>query len=571
MAVLATRPCGVPALIVPDVPAALAALAAAVVRAAAGPDHRGDHRVRGQDHHQGPGRPAGRAARPDRGAAGSYNNEIGHPLTVLGVTGETRYLISEMSARGPGHIAALCRIAPPRLGAVLCVGHAHAGEFGGIEQVAPAKGELPAALPADGVAVLNADDPRVVAMAARTAARVVTFGTGRGAGRGRTCGPTASPSTSPAGPVHAGHRAGAAPVRLRLHGAHHVSNALAAAALAAELGMAPDAIAAGLSAAVARSRWRMEVTERDDGVTVVNDAYNANPESIRAALAALADMTAGGRRGFAVLGQMTELGEEAQGLHEEAARLAAQAGVAALIVVGEAAGADPGRGQVGAVLAGRAPARGRRAGRRRALRAAAVGRRRRAGQGLALGRPAGGRAGAHRRAAVRRARPVKTILVSAGVSLLLALFGTPAAIKLLRRRGYGQLIREEGPAAHQTKRGTPTMGGAVIVVATLIGYLVGHVVTNDPISVSGLLVLFLMTGLGLVGFIDDFIKIYKQTSLGLRSGAKLAGQAVVGALFAIEVLHHPDGIALTPADAHFSFLRDFGPPSACCRSCCGSS
>jgi phospho-N-acetylmuramoyl-pentapeptide-transferase len=154
---------------------------------------------------------------------------------------------------------------------------------------------------------------------------------------------------------------------------------------------------------------------------------------------------------------------------------------------------------------------------------------------------------------------VKTILVAAGVSLLLALFGTPAAIKLLRRRGYGQLIREEGPEAHKTKRGTPTMGGAVIVVATLIGYLVGHVVTNDPISASGLLVLFLMTGLGLVGFIDDFIKIYKQTSLGLRSGAKLAGQAVVGALFAIEVLRHPDGIALSPADAHLSFLRDFGP------------
>jgi phospho-N-acetylmuramoyl-pentapeptide-transferase len=154
---------------------------------------------------------------------------------------------------------------------------------------------------------------------------------------------------------------------------------------------------------------------------------------------------------------------------------------------------------------------------------------------------------------------VKTILLAAGVSLVLALFGTPAAIKLLRRRGYGQLIREEGPAAHKTKRGTPTMGGAVIVVATLIGYAVGHVATGDPVSASGVLVLFLMTGLGLVGFIDDFIKIYRQTSLGLRSGAKLAGQVVVGALFAIEVLRYPDGIALSPADDHFSFLRDFGP------------
>jgi phospho-N-acetylmuramoyl-pentapeptide-transferase len=154
---------------------------------------------------------------------------------------------------------------------------------------------------------------------------------------------------------------------------------------------------------------------------------------------------------------------------------------------------------------------------------------------------------------------VKTIIVAAGVSMILALFGTPLAIRILRRRGYGQLIREEGPAAHLTKRGTPTMGGAVFVVATLIGYLVSHMVTDDPISSSGLEVLGLMTGLGLVGFIDDFIKIYKQTSLGLRSGAKLAGQAVVGALFALEVLQHPDGYDLTPADAHLSFLRDFGP------------
>jgi phospho-N-acetylmuramoyl-pentapeptide-transferase len=154
---------------------------------------------------------------------------------------------------------------------------------------------------------------------------------------------------------------------------------------------------------------------------------------------------------------------------------------------------------------------------------------------------------------------VKTIIVAAGVSMILALFGTPLAIRLLRRRGYGQLIREEGPAAHLTKRGTPTMGGAVFVVATLIGYLISHLVTDDPISSSGLDVLGLMTGLGLVGFIDDFIKIYKQTSLGLRSGAKLAGQGVVGALFALEVLQHPDAIGLTPADGYVSFLRDFGP------------
>jgi len=145
------------------------------------------------------------------------------------------------------------------------------------------------------------------------------------------------------------------------------------------------------------------------------------------------------------------------------------------------------------------------------------------------------------------------------VSLLLALFGTPLAIKIFSRRGYGQLIREDGPVAHATKRGTPTMGGTVIVIASLAGYAVGHEATSQPMSASGLLVLMLMTGLGLVGFVDDFIKIYKQTSLGLRSGAKLAGQAVVGALFALEVLHHPDGYALSPADARISFLRDVGP------------
>ena len=154
---------------------------------------------------------------------------------------------------------------------------------------------------------------------------------------------------------------------------------------------------------------------------------------------------------------------------------------------------------------------------------------------------------------------MKTILVSAGVAMVLALFGTPLAIRIFTRRGYGQEIREEGPSSHLTKRGTPTMGGTVIVVATLIGYICGHELTKDPMTYSGLLVLALMTGLGAVGFIDDFIKIYKQTSLGLRSGAKLAGQAVVGAVFAVEVLRHPDGFDLTPADAHISFLRDIGP------------
>ena len=154
---------------------------------------------------------------------------------------------------------------------------------------------------------------------------------------------------------------------------------------------------------------------------------------------------------------------------------------------------------------------------------------------------------------------MRTILVSAAVSLLLALFGTPLAIRIFSRRGYGQLIREEGPAAHVTKKGTPTMGGAVIVLATVIGYFTGHLMTAFPLSASGLLVLGLMAGLGVVGFIDDFIKIYRQTSLGLRSGAKLTGQAIVGAGFAVLVLHYPNAFDITPASAQLSFLHNFGP------------
>ncbi len=154
---------------------------------------------------------------------------------------------------------------------------------------------------------------------------------------------------------------------------------------------------------------------------------------------------------------------------------------------------------------------------------------------------------------------MKTIIVAGAVSLLLALFGSPLAIRILSRQGYGQPIRVEGPKAHETKRGTPTMGGIVIVIASLLGYVAGHWLTRDPMTISGGLILLLMAGLGLVGFIDDFIKIYRQTSLGLRSGAKLAGQAVVGAIFAVEVLQHQNGYDITPADAHLSFLRDFGP------------
>jgi UDP-N-acetylmuramoyl-tripeptide--D-alanyl-D-alanine ligase len=333
VAVLASRPVGVPALITPDVPGALAALARAVAAAVPGLTIAGITGSVGKTTTKDLAAQLIERLGPTVAPYGSYNNEIGHPLTVLRVTAQTRYLVLELSARGAGHIAQLCAIAPPRLGVVLCVGHAHTGEFGGLAAVARAKGELPAALPPGGVALLNADDPLVLAMAERTAARVVTFGTRPGAtvrADGVTLGSDGRASFTLVTP------AGAAPVKLRLAGAHNVVNALAAAALAGELGLPVPEVAGGLSAATARSKWRMEVTERPDGVTVINDAYNANPESMAAALGTLSAM-ARGRRPFAVLGPMNELGDESDRMHEEVGALAARAGVAGLIVVGGSA------------------------------------------------------------------------------------------------------------------------------------------------------------------------------------------------------------------------------------------
>jgi len=153
---------------------------------------------------------------------------------------------------------------------------------------------------------------------------------------------------------------------------------------------------------------------------------------------------------------------------------------------------------------------------------------------------------------------VKTILLSGAISMVIALLGTRPTITVLRKRKLGQQIRTDGPQGHLGKSGTPTMGGIIIIIASLIGYLAGHMLTGQPMSASGLLVLFLMTGLGLVGFVDDFIKLFMRRSLGLRSSAKLAGQAIVGGIFAILALHFPDGFDLTPASSHISFLTDFG-------------
>jgi UDP-N-acetylmuramoyl-tripeptide--D-alanyl-D-alanine ligase len=254
--------------------------------------------------------------------------------------------VLELSARGPGHIAALARIAPLRIGAVINVGSAHLGEFGSPDGVARAKGELVEALAEDGTAVLNADDPRVLGMAPRTRARVVT--TGRAADADVRADDVTLDDTARARftLVAAGEEH---PVALRVVGEHQVANALAAAGAALAVGMPPAEVARALSTAEPLSRWRMEVDRRADGVTVVNDAYNANPESMRAALAALAGLPA--TRRIAVLGGMAELGAGAAEEHE---RLGREAAARADLVV--AVGADA----VG--IADGASAAGRRAG-----------------------------------------------------------------------------------------------------------------------------------------------------------------------------------------------------------------
>jgi UDP-N-acetylmuramoyl-tripeptide--D-alanyl-D-alanine ligase len=266
---------------------------------------------------------------------GSFNNELGHPWTVLRADEHTRHLVLELSARGPGHIAALCAVAPPRIGAVLNVGSAHLGEFGSRAEIAKTKGELVEALPADGLAVLNADDPLVAAMADRTDARVVFVGEAEDAD-------IRAVDVRLDDQVRAGFRlvtpAGDAEVRLAVHGAHQVGNALTAAAVALELGMSVADVADGLSQARPVSRHRMEVTTRQDGVTVINDAYNANPESMRAAVEALAAMAEpGARRSWAVLGPMADLGADAAAGHDDIGRLAVRLGISRLVVVGEQA------------------------------------------------------------------------------------------------------------------------------------------------------------------------------------------------------------------------------------------
>jgi UDP-N-acetylmuramoyl-tripeptide--D-alanyl-D-alanine ligase len=355
-AVLAARPVGVPAIVVPPAPAAdahagvlehdadgsgaavlaaLAKLAAAVATelVAGGLTIIGvtgsSGKTSTKDLIAAVLRPLGAVVAPP----GSFNNELGHPWTVLRAVEDTDYLVLEMSARHPGNIAALAAIAPPSIAVVLNVGTAHLGEFGSREVIATTKAELVQAIPAWGVAILNADDPMVDAMEEKTAARVVRVG------------------QSPVADIRAVDiqlddlarpgftlvtHTGSAQVQLAVHGQHQVGNALCAAAVALECGATPQQVAAALATAGPASRHRMEVHTRADGVTVVNDAYNANPDSMKAGLQALAVMARSRKSGrsWAVLGEMAELGDASITEHDRVGRLAVRLDISRLVVVG---------------------------------------------------------------------------------------------------------------------------------------------------------------------------------------------------------------------------------------------
>ncbi|WIB69487.1 UDP-N-acetylmuramoyl-tripeptide--D-alanyl-D-alanine ligase [Curtobacterium sp. MCBD17_026] len=282
---------------------------------------------------------------------GSFNNHVGAPISMLRVTYDTRYLVVEMGASGVGHIAKLVSIAEPDVGVVLKVGLAHAGEFGGIEATQRAKSEMVTDLPASVTALLNVDDDRVASMRDLTAAHVVGFGTSADADYritgietdrsgtrftltappARTEGERPTDANLSGGPDHVD-------VRLAILGEHHAMNASAALTVAHLWGVPLADGAAALASMTRAERWRMELLQGGpEGVTVINDAYNASPDSTAAALRTLAQIVRPGERTVAVLGEMAELGEFSVEEHDRIGRLVVRLGIGQLVVVGRGA------------------------------------------------------------------------------------------------------------------------------------------------------------------------------------------------------------------------------------------
>lgn len=284
------------------------------------------------------------ADRPTHASPMSFNNELGVPLTLANCPEEVEAVVVEMGARGMGHIAWLCSLARPTVGVVTSVGAAHTELFGTLEAVAEAKGELVESLDPSGVAVLNADQLLVAAMAERTEATVLTFG--RAAGEVRASKVSLDDGLCPRFRLETPH--GQADVALAVCGEHMVDNALAAAAAALAVGVGVDEIAAGLGSA-RLSPWRMEVTELASGAVLINDSYNANPMSMAAALRSLAAVDR--PRRVAVLGEMAELGDRTVAEHAAIGALAQELGIEVIPVATADYGLAPVDDAIAAVAA----------------------------------------------------------------------------------------------------------------------------------------------------------------------------------------------------------------------------
>ncbi len=334
-AAIVTRPVGVPAIQVRDAVAALQRLAFQVRRRLAG------LKVIGITGSQGKtttkdllyailSKVAATIAPP-----GSYNNELGAPLTLLRCSSETKFAIIEMGARHQGDIERLAEMAGVDVGAVLNIGSAHVGEFGSKEALASAKGELIHALGADGIAILGSYDDSTLRLRSHASSRVVTFG--QKSDDSVWADQIVLSSGRPNFTIH--HGAESTRVSLTYFGRHQVANALAATAIAVELGVPLFEIGKTLSEIEPASRWRMEVSDRQrDGVTIINDAYNANPESMSAAIDLLAEWAAEeSRPTWAILGQMHELGASSAQAHQLIGRLVAQCRLDHLLVIGSGA------------------------------------------------------------------------------------------------------------------------------------------------------------------------------------------------------------------------------------------
>ena len=264
----------------------------------------------------------------------SFNNKVGAPISILRADLNTQFLVVEMGAEGMGSISYLAQMARPDVGVILKVGMAHAGEFGGIENTAQIKGELATALSEDSDLVLNADDALVRQMANKTKAKVHWFGT---AAESEFKGYDVSLSKQGTSFVLGWPDGESSKIQLKILGEHHIMNALAAATTATLLGATKEQIVQSLESIELAERWRMQRAVRADGVTVINDAYNASPDSMKAALQTLAQLGRMGTRTIAVLGEMAELGEFSITEHDAIGRLVVRLNIDQLVVVGEGA------------------------------------------------------------------------------------------------------------------------------------------------------------------------------------------------------------------------------------------